>query len=469
VGGSFVQRMRGGRWPVVSIMAQGSDLGFPPQRSHRGYGRSCARLYTSATSAEWSHTITDAEPPSVARGFLFADLRNYSAWVESHGDHAAATLLRAYRDVVRQAVAEFNGAEIKTEGDSFYVVFGSPSAAVKCGLRILELAAESQAAAGGPIPVGVGVHAGETVVTDEGYVGSVVNVAARVCAQAAAGELLVTDAVRSLTRTYLDVTFVPRGRRRLKGISESIALYRVTPANAGARASRWRGLVARWRVAAAAGAVSLVLLVVALVGGAWVRESAGGPGPSPSRSAGPRAGESSASSGPSAATDAAFPTAAETRLLELISEPARERCQRADPADRPIAGLYKNPGGTPERFLTSIEAGIECDLGGIVAPDRLWLWTVIANGLDNARAALAAHAGIAGAVPGICREERPAVETWSFGSTSGKLVCYESSTGDAVLLWIVDGSQLFARALRDDQDMAALLDWWEDVGRFAAP
>jgi hypothetical protein len=35
-----------------------------------------------------------AEPTSVARGFLFADLRNYSGWVESHGDHAAAALLR---------------------------------------------------------------------------------------------------------------------------------------------------------------------------------------------------------------------------------------------------------------------------------------------------------------------------------------------------------------------------------------
>jgi len=136
----------------------------------------------------------DDQPASVARGFLFADLRNYSAWVESHGDHAAVGLLREYRGLVRQAVAEFAGAEIKTEGDSFYVVFGSPSAAVNCGLRILVGAAESQAAAGGPIPVGIGVHAGETVATDEGYVGSAVNVAARVCAQARAGELLVTDA-----------------------------------------------------------------------------------------------------------------------------------------------------------------------------------------------------------------------------------------------------------------------------------
>ncbi len=199
-----------------------------------------ARLYTSGTSARWSHAITAPEPPSVARGFLFADLRNYSAWVERHGDHAAAVLLREYRDVVRQGAAEFDGAEIKTEGDSFYIVFGSPSAAVNCGLRILALAAASRAAAGEPIPVGIGVHVGETVVTDEGYVGSVVNVAARVCAQAAAGELLVTDAVRSLTRTYLDVTYVPRGRRRLKGISEPIGLYRVMPVGRRRAASRWQ-------------------------------------------------------------------------------------------------------------------------------------------------------------------------------------------------------------------------------------
>ena len=54
------------------------------------------------------------------------------------------------------------------------------------------------------------------------------NVAARVCAQAEAGEILVTETVRSLTRTYLRPTFAPRGTRRLKGISEPIALYRVT-------------------------------------------------------------------------------------------------------------------------------------------------------------------------------------------------------------------------------------------------
>ncbi len=49
------------------------------------------------------------------------------------------------------------------------------------------------------------------------------------------------------------------------------------------------------------------------------------------------------------------------------------------------------------------------------------------------------------------------------------MVCYESRTGDAVVLWTFDDSRLFAKALRDDRDMAALLDWWEEVARFAVP
>ncbi len=425
------------------------------------------------------HAVTDTEHPSVARGFLFADLRNYSAWVESHGDHAAASLLRAYRDAVRRAVGEFDGAEIKTEGDSFYVVFGSPSAAVNCGLRILELAAESQAAAGGPIPVGVGVHAGETVVTDEGYVGSVVNVAARVCAQAGAGELLVTDADRSLTRTYLDVTFLARGRKRLKGISEPIGLYRVTPA--GERASRSGLLVARWPVVAAVPAILLIVVVSALIGGALIRGTFGAPASSLSPVAASTVGAPSTSPVSSATPDTEFPAAAEVELLALLSEQDREDCQRADPEQRPIVALFRDTPGAPERHLASVVAGIECSLGGISAPDRLWLWQIFNTGSGarapggvgavqgNAEAALAAHGGIADAVPGTCREERPAIERWSFGSLAGKLVCYESNTGDALILWIYDDSQLFAKALRDDGDIGALLDWWEEIGRFAAP
>jgi class 3 adenylate cyclase len=420
--------------------------------------------------------VTENAPASVARGFLFADLRGYSAWVERHGDHAAAVLLREYRRVVRQAVGEFDGSEIKTEGDSFYVVFSSPSAAVRCGLRILELAVGSQAAAGGPIPVGIGVHAGETVATDEGYVGSVVNVAARVCAQAGAGELLVTDAVRSMTRTFLGVPFSPRGRKRLKGIPEPIALYRVTPMGGVVSESRRRRVMRRWPVGAAALGVLLVVLASALIGGALIRESAGQPSASSSRDASSLVGESSPTLAPSVTADAAFPTADEVRLLELVDEGDRRHCERAAFEERPVIGYDFPLGNRTVTIRAQTRAGIICDLGGFTGPDRLWLWQLGIHARapqdDQAAVAVAALAGRIGATPGSCREERPTIEAWSFGGISGKLLCYETDEGDAVLVWEYDDDEerrLFARAVRDDRDMDVLLDWWEDVVPFAGP
>jgi class 3 adenylate cyclase len=418
---------------------------------------------------------------SIARGFLFADLRGYSAWVERHGDHAAAALIREYRDLVRQAVGEHRGAEIKTEGDSFYVAFDSPSAAVRCGLRVLELAAASGAAATGLIPVGIGVHAGETVATEEGFVGSAVNIAARVCAQARAGELLVTDAVRALTGTYLDVGFQSVGRRRLKGIAEPVGLYRVTPERVMVAVPAWRRVATNRPLVAAALAIPLVM-VVAVIGGALVRESAAGPrsdgSPSPS---GVAAATASTSAMPSSSAELEFPTAAEFELVQLVPERYREECRRADLDDAPIADIVRGfPGQLPVVVHKAPSvAGVECDLGGIAAPDVVWYWELIPGGgadraeivgREPADQSLGVHGVNVGATPGVCRDQRPASEEWSFGGVRGTIVCYETEDGDAVLLWVFDdGGHLFGRAERRDQDMGALLDWWEDVGRFAVP
>ncbi len=167
------------------------------------------------------------------RGFLFADLRGYTEFVERRGDRAAASMLETFRVMVRRAVADHEGAEIRTEGDNAYVVFPSVGGAVACGLEIVRLAAASPGPWGGAIRVGVGVHAGETVETSEGFIGSVVNIAARVCARAPAGEVLVTDTVRALTRTSLDVNFEPRGAPLLKGLAEAIPLFSVQVAPGG--------------------------------------------------------------------------------------------------------------------------------------------------------------------------------------------------------------------------------------------
>ena len=211
---------------------------------------------------------TVAASPSLTRGFLFADLRGYTRFVETHGATAAAELLVRYRDIVREAVARHRGAEIKTEGDGFFVVFPAVSAAVQCGLAITQGAREgpSAAPAAHGINVGVGIHAGETVDTPDGFVGSAVNIAARICAIAGPGQVLVSDTVRALTQSILPVAFTPLGRRPLKGVKEPLMLYiaaRADPVAAARAARRDRTVrVGRWVALAA------VLAIVA-AGAVW--------------------------------------------------------------------------------------------------------------------------------------------------------------------------------------------------------
>ena len=213
---------------------------------------------------------------TITRGFLFADLRGYTAFVEQRGAAAAAELLTRYRALAREAIGRFGGAEIKTEGDSFYVVFDSVSSAVRCGLEIV---ADARETADEAIRVGVGIHAGETIEADGGYVGSPVNIAARICAQAGAGEVLVSETVRALTMTLLPVEFRSRGRRQLKGIAEPIELFAVVEAAAGATAwpSRGRRRLSRRGRAALVGGSVLVVAAAAAIGWFALQPSTGLP------------------------------------------------------------------------------------------------------------------------------------------------------------------------------------------------
>ena len=163
------------------------------------------------------------------RGFLFSDMRDFTAFVERHGNAEAAAHVGRFLEIARAAVAHHDGAAVKTEGDSIHAVFPAASSAVMCGLEIVDAAAEVSAQqADRPLRVGVGVHAGEAVATDGGYIGTAVNLAARVCSAARPGEVLVTSTVRGITQASIPVGFIARGRRRLKGIAEPVEVFAVT-------------------------------------------------------------------------------------------------------------------------------------------------------------------------------------------------------------------------------------------------
>lgn len=180
-----------------------------------------------------------ATPSEGTHGFLFADLRGYAQLVDTRGALDASRLLERYRAIVREVVARDGGAEIKTEGDSFYVVLPSASASLRCGLDILSACA-SPPDGGEAIAVGVGIHAGESVAHEGGFVSSAVNIAARICALAAPGELLASGTVRELTRSIVAAQFVFVGRRQLKGLAEPVELFRVVPEGAAVPSGRGR-------------------------------------------------------------------------------------------------------------------------------------------------------------------------------------------------------------------------------------
>jgi class 3 adenylate cyclase len=156
-------------------------------------------------------------------GFLFTDLRGYTKFLEERGDAAGAELVRDYRSVVRDCVRRFEGSEVATEGDSLFATFGSVRAAVVCASEILRTLGARQP----PIHAGVGVEAGEAGEQDVGYVAATVNVAARLCALAPAGDLFVTDTVRALVRGGVDLKFQSVGTKRLKGIAEPMAVWKI--------------------------------------------------------------------------------------------------------------------------------------------------------------------------------------------------------------------------------------------------
>jgi class 3 adenylate cyclase len=249
-----------GREHETEGSADGTDLRDPRRPRRR------IAAMTESNGGASGHDDRATPTPSLTRGFLFADLRGYTSFIDRRGVTAAADLLNRFRHLVREAVSVHHGAEIRTEGDSFYVVFPSSSMAVACALDIVRAAGDEGVHREDAIHVGVGVHAGESLDTPEGPVGTAVNIAARLCAMAGPGEVIVSDTVRALTRSVGTAAFVSLGRRRIKGLDEAVSVYRAVPAGTAIprRRRKPRPTVIAVAAAAAVGALALSLAVLVL-------------------------------------------------------------------------------------------------------------------------------------------------------------------------------------------------------------
>jgi class 3 adenylate cyclase len=159
------------------------------------------------------------------RAIMFTDLVGSTDMSSRLGDHRALEVLRRHDEVVREALAATGGREVKHTGDGILASFTYVSRAIEAAVRIQSVfGADSQELAG--ISLRVGISAGEPVAESNDIFGAAVSLAARICAHASPGQVLVSSAVRDLSigKRY---TFVDRGPIALKGFDEPIRLYEV--------------------------------------------------------------------------------------------------------------------------------------------------------------------------------------------------------------------------------------------------
>jgi class 3 adenylate cyclase/streptogramin lyase len=161
------------------------------------------------------------------RTFLIADVRGYTRFTRDSGDEAAAALAMRFASLSRAVVAEWDGEVLGLRGDELAAAFASPRQALQAAIALQQrFADERRADPALPLLVGIGLDAGESVAVEDGYRGGALNLAARLCSIAKAGEVLVSDTVEHLAGRQRGVSFVDAGRHRVKGLADRVHVFR---------------------------------------------------------------------------------------------------------------------------------------------------------------------------------------------------------------------------------------------------
>ena len=166
------------------------------------------------------------ELPTGTVTLLFSDMEGSTRLLTRLGSQYAAAL-DEQRRILRAAWSAYDGVELGTEGDSFFVAFASAPAAVSAAVEAQRGLAAADWPAGERVLVRIGIHTGAPVRHGDGYVGLDVHRAARVMSAARGGQVLVTDATAALAHAA-EVGFRDLGRHALKDLPQPEHLFQVT-------------------------------------------------------------------------------------------------------------------------------------------------------------------------------------------------------------------------------------------------
>jgi class 3 adenylate cyclase len=176
--------------------------------------------------------------PGGAVTFLFTDIEGSTRLVKALRERYPQALAE-HRRLVRAAIAAHGGHEVDTQGDAFFVAFAGAKQAVLCALEIQRALAGHDWPAGAPVRVRIGIHTGHAVPAESVYTGLAVHRAARICAAAAGGQVLVSQATQTIIEDEEEdpgFTLSDLGEHTLKDLDRPVRLFQLAAAGLDTRA-----------------------------------------------------------------------------------------------------------------------------------------------------------------------------------------------------------------------------------------
>jgi len=165
----------------------------------------------------------DSDP--AFRAVMFTDIVDSTGMTARLGDARAVEMVRAHDAMVRRALRDAKGREVKHTGDGIMASFDDVTASIDCACAILRAFEAFNMASDEPLRVRIGVHAGEPVEDSNDLFGVTVQMAARLCQDAAPESVLISETVRRVLGDAARV--IAAGTRTFKGFSEPAPVYEV--------------------------------------------------------------------------------------------------------------------------------------------------------------------------------------------------------------------------------------------------
>jgi len=160
--------------------------------------------------------------------FFFSDIEGSTRLIQRLGEGYPQVLL-AHHTVLREALAANGGHELRTEGDSFFIVFDSALQACAGAAAAQKALHAHQWPDGGEVRIRIGIHTGEATLVGNEYLGLDVHRAARVASAGHGGQVLVSETTRALVDHALPpgLTLKDLGLHRLKDLAQPERLFQL--------------------------------------------------------------------------------------------------------------------------------------------------------------------------------------------------------------------------------------------------